>query len=122
MLLEDLIGVQVASTPPHNNPNACAMNITHYPKVPKWASSNMTRKLTSVTLQFDSKPGFKDNLSLAMDWKKAIILQTQQVMKKIFYHTDSSSVQRKLTMTTLNSSYNQNIMSFVVTVNVPCLL
>ena len=95
MLLEDLIGVQVIPKPPTNNPNACEFDINYYPKVARRSGQKMTRKLASATVQFDSESVFKDNLLQAVDWKKAVNIQTKRALRKIFFDADVNSLQCK---------------------------
>ena len=97
VLLEDLIGVQVLPKPPPNNPNACEFDINYYPKVFRRGGEKTVRKLISVTVQFDSEPVFKDNLFQAVDWKKAINIQTQRTLKKTFHNADVNALQCMLT-------------------------
>ena len=93
VLLEDLIGVQVMPKPPANNPNACEFDINYYPKVIRRGGEKMDRKLITATVQFDCEPIFKDNLFQAIDWKKAVNLQTQRALRKIFHNADTNSLQ-----------------------------
>ena len=53
----------------------------------------MTRKLISATVQFDAEATFKDNLFQAVDWKKAINLQAQRAVRKIFHYSDVNALQ-----------------------------
>ena len=101
MLLEDLIGVQIPHQPPHNNPNACEFDINYYPKITSRGGEKKTRKLMTAMLQFDSEPVFKENLLQAVDWKKAINLQTQRALKKIFCNADVHSLQCMFDVTVL---------------------
>ena len=85
--------VQVIPKPPPNNPNAREFDINYYPKVARSGGQKMTRKLKSATVQFDSESVFKDNLLQAVDWKKAVNIQTKRALRKIFFDADINSLQ-----------------------------
>ena len=94
ILLEDLIGAQVIPQPPPNNPNACEFDINYYPKVfRRGGGDKMARKLIAATVQFDAETIFKENLFQAVDWKKAINLQANKVVRKIFHYADVNALQ-----------------------------
>ena len=93
VLLEDLIGVQVIPKPLPNNPNACEFDINYYPKLGRRGGQKMSRKLMSATVQFDSESVFKDNLLQAVDWKKAVNMQTKRALRKIFFDADTNCLQ-----------------------------
>ena len=93
VLLEDLIGVEVIPKPPPNNSNACEFDINYYPKLSRRSGEKVIRKLISATLQFDGEPVFKDNLFQAVDWKKAVNLQTQLALRKTFHTADVNTLQ-----------------------------
>ena len=99
ILLEDLIGIQVIPKPPPNNPNTCEFDINYYPKVfCRGGGEKMMRKLISVTVQFDAEATFKGNLFQAVDWKKAINLQAQRAVRKIFHYADVNGLQCMLVL------------------------
>ena len=80
--------------PPPNNPNACEFDINYYPKVfRRGGGDKATRKLILATVQFDSEATLKDNLLQAVDWKKAINLQAQRAVRKIFQYADLNALQ-----------------------------
>ena len=88
VLLEDLIGVQVQQKPPAINPIACQIEIHYYPLVRSGLSRKKTRKFAVVVVQFDSATTFRDNLYTAVEWKKAIRLQCNRALRKIFVYAD----------------------------------
>ena len=82
VLLEDLIGVHVIQKPSANNSLACQIEIHSYPL------SKKSRKFATAEVQFNSAPTFRDNLYMAVDWKKAINGQCQQAVRKEFCFAD----------------------------------
>ena len=82
ILLEDLIGVHVIQKPSANNSLACQIEIHSYPL------SKKSRKFATAEVQFNSAPTFRDNLYMAVDWKKAINGQCQQAVRKEFCFAD----------------------------------
>ena len=93
--LVDVIGVQIIRKPPPNNPSACEMDVNYYPLVPAGRSGKQTRKLSMVTVQFDSDPEFRNNLITATDWRKKIKRHVRRAAKIEFCSADSTSLQRE---------------------------
>ena len=78
---------------PSNNPNACEFDINYYPKVVRRRGEKTSRKLVLATVQFDTEAVFKDNLVQAVEWKKAINLQSQKAVRKIFQYSDTNTLE-----------------------------
>jgi len=91
ILLEDLIGVTVIQRPPANNSLACQVEIHSYPLIKTRLSRKVSRTFAVTEVQFDSAPTFRDNLYLALDWKKTINRQCEQAMKREFCFADTGS-------------------------------
>lgn len=85
ILLEDLIGVHVIQKPPANNSLACLVEIHSYPL------SKKSRRFAIAEVQFYSAPTFRDNLYMAVDWKKAINWQCHLAVRKEFCSADENS-------------------------------
>lgn len=83
ILLEDLIGIQVLQSPPPNTDTDCRIEINSYPLV---GTRKASRKFVETVVQFDSASSFQDNLSTAVEWKKAINLQCRRAVRKIFHY------------------------------------
>ena len=91
ILLEDLIGVNVVQRPPANNSLACQVEIHSYPFIKPRLRRKTSRTFAVAEVQFDSAPTFRDNLYLAMDWKKTINRQCELAMRREFYFEGTSS-------------------------------
>lgn len=79
-LLEDLVGVHVSELPSSHNKTACQMDVHLYPVVKK-----NSRKMTVLSVCFDAKDTFDDNMASAREWKKAIKLFSYQRLRQAFY-------------------------------------
>ena len=88
LLLEDLIGVQILPRAPPRLPNACHMEVHHYPLSRSGFSRKLSRKFALFEVAFDSGESFKDNLTEAIEWKKAICMQCNRVDRQVFDHAD----------------------------------
>lgn len=91
VLLEDLIGVQILPMAPPQRPNACCMEVHHYPLTTTRADSSRrqaSRKFALLEVQFDAADAFKDNLSVASDWKKAVRMQCNRAVREVFEYAD----------------------------------
>ena len=82
-LLEDLVGVHVSELPSSHNKTACQMDIHLYPVVKK-----NSRKMTVLSVCFDAKDTFDDNMASAREWKKAIKLFSYQRLRQAFYGSE----------------------------------
>jgi len=91
ILLEDLIGVTVIQRPPANNSLACQVEIHSYPFIKTRLSRKVSRTFAVTEVQFDSAPTFRDNLYLALDWKKTINRQCELAMRREFCFADTGS-------------------------------
>lgn len=75
-LLEDLVGVHVSELP---NKTACQMNVRMYPLVKK------SRKMTDLSVCFDTEDTFNDNMTTACEWKKAIKLSSYRRLSQLLH-------------------------------------
>ena len=82
-LLEDLVGVHVSELPSSHNKTACQMDVHMYPVVKK-----KSRKMTVLSVCFDAKDTFDDNMATAREWKKAIKQFSYQRLRQTFYGSE----------------------------------
>lgn len=86
-LLEDLVGVHVSELPSSNDKTACQMDVHMYPVVKK-----NTRKMTVLSVCFDAKDTFDDNLLTAREWKKEIKLFSYQRLRQALCGSEGNSI------------------------------
>ena len=84
VLLEDLIGVQIEPNPPSDNPGACELTVHYYPVLCNRAGKKQGRKQLMMTVQFSSESTREENVKMAEEWKKLILLETQKVIQREF--------------------------------------
>ncbi len=88
VLLEDLLGIEIVSLPPSNNPNACEVVVHYYPVLCNRSGKKQGRKLLTMPVQFSSEATLEENIKLAEEWKKLVLLETQRVIQKEFCGAD----------------------------------
>lgn len=91
ILLEDLVGVCVVEKPPTSNSLACQIEVHHYPLTRSGLSRKPTRKFAMARIQFDTAATFRDNLDTAIEWKKAIRLESHRAVRKAFVCANDDS-------------------------------
>ncbi len=89
VLLEDLIGVQIKPSPPPNKDSACEVSVFYFPFITKRNATTKVRRVITLSVMFDEKDDFKDNLATADEWKAAILIQTQRAARCAFEQVDN---------------------------------
>ena len=87
-LLEDLVGIDIRTSPPAHDKNACQMNVHVYPK--RVEKKKTTRRMTILSLCFEAKETFDENREEASKWKKEIKLSSYCRLRQVFCSDDET--------------------------------
>ena len=87
-MLEDLVGVDVRSSPPSRDKNACQMNVHVYAW--KVERKKTTRRMNVLSVYFDAQGSFDENRAEASKWKDAIKLSSYCRLRQVFHNTSDT--------------------------------